>query len=136
MNNRKKKILLMALLALLGGILTWQWLHREQPVPAVKDDTEHRALAVFQEMLEVGRLKGWSATARFWHKTPDRTQAKVCETLFGRSFRNEFIFQGSAVVSDSPDQLILYGTFSTGNQAEIVLQHQENSFKILSIQEM
>ena len=44
----KKIILLGFLLLALAAILSWQWLHREQPVPAVKDETEHRALAILR----------------------------------------------------------------------------------------
>lgn len=136
MYERKKIILLGFLLLALAAILSWQWLHREQPVPAVKDETEHRALAMLLDMLETGRTRGWKATEKFWVTTPDRSMQLACGQLMGGSFRSEFTFQGSATVEGEPEKLVLYGTFEAGVPVEILVLKQGDDFKIVSMNEM
>lgn len=136
MHERKKIILQGFLLLILGSILCWQWLHREQPVPAVKDETEHRALAMLLDMLETGRVRGWRAAGEFWETAPDRRTQMACGQLMGGSFRSEFTFQGSATVEGEPEKLLLYGTFEAGIPVEILIAKHGNDFKIISMNEM
>ncbi len=136
MREKKKVILLAILLAVLGGVIGGNWSLRDQPVPAVKDTTEHQALAAFSEMLEVGRLKGWEGVERFWVSPPDRREQQRIQRLMGSRFRGEFAFQGSAPVEGAPDELELYGNFGGGIPVTARLRKVENRFQVLSIHEM
>ncbi len=137
MKEKKKIVLLIFLLLVLAGILGWQWLRPEPQVPAVKDETEHRALATLIEMLEAGRRRGWPGTRDFWAETPDRQLLLECQRLLGRNgFRSEFTFQGSAPVEGEADQLVLYGIFESGVPVEIQMVRRDDQFKIVSMAEM
>ncbi len=136
-NPQRKKILLLAiLLAVLAGTLSWQWAHRDRPPAAVKDETEHRALALFMEMIEAGRLRGWDETERFWRTMPDRQTRNYYQQLMGSRFKTEFTFQGSAPVADMPGRIVLYGIFDAGIPVEVLISVHDDEFKVVSMQPM
>ncbi len=134
--ERRKLVLLAVLLALLAGVLAWQWSRRERPVPTIGDQTEHRALATFMEMLEAGRLHGWRRTETYWETFPERRVQLYYQQLMGSRFRSEFTFQGSAPAMDRPGQVILYGMFDAGVPVEVRLAESDGEFKVVSMTEM
>lgn len=135
-SEQKKVILLGVLLALLVGILSWQWVHRDKPVAFVSDDKEHAALATFLEMLEAGRVRGWQNAGKFWKELPDRESQTYYQRLMGSKFRTEFEFQGSAPVESRPEEIVLYGTFDTGIQVEVLLAANSETYQVISIRKL
>ncbi len=135
-NEKRKVVLLLVLLLTLTGVLGWQWANRDQGAPYVQDETEHRALATFMEMLEAGRVRGWSNTEKYWRELPERPMQIFYQQLMGSRFRTEFVFQGSAPVEGEPEQLLLYGMFDAGVPVEVRMSRNENEFKVISMKKM
>lgn len=137
MKEKKKLILLASLLLVLAGILGWQWLRPKSVVPAVKEETEQRALKALTDLLEAGRRRGWPGTRDFWETLPDRRMQTEYQRMMGSAgFRSEFSFQGSAPVEGEANQLLLYGIFEAGIPVEIRMILRDDQYKVISMTEM
>lgn len=131
MKERKKLRILVFLLVVLAGILTWQGMSRERVLSKIDNADEQKALSVLDGMLKTGQKSGWDATANYWVNLPDASTRAEYVRLMGGA---EYTFQGSAP-AQKPADVVLYAAFPSGKQVAVLLSRQSDGFKILSLKD-
>ena len=120
-------------LLLAAVAFSWWRLRPEPEMAQVAEADERLAQAMLGEMMSDVQRRGWNEVKKYWAGVPAKEQVRSLAAAVGGRQGGIMEYNGSAPVSDNPQEFDLFAMGETGAVVTLRMRVEAGNAKIVSV---